>query len=181
MDAKPKTLIIEHAQRAGYKLLNQKPVETTTNAYRFEVKLGPNATEKFPVAEEHVYDSTLAVSSLTPDNLLVYLQNKAISDAGRRQLQQVVDLKRQITANDDELRNLQNEANEIVHDQDRIRQNITSLNNVSGQQDQVQTYARQLANQEKQLAGLRDRVSELQKKKTALGASLGTAIERLDF
>ena len=77
VDQKPKTLIIEHAQRPGYKLLNPKPDETTANAYRFEVKLGPDSTEKFPVAEERVYDTTTAVSSLTPDVLLAYVQNKA--------------------------------------------------------------------------------------------------------
>ena len=96
VDQKPKTLIIEHAQRPEYKLLDQKPAETTTNAYRFEVKLGADGTEKFPVTEERVYDTTTAVSSLTPDVLLTYVQNKALSDAGRRQLQQIATAKRQI-------------------------------------------------------------------------------------
>src|SRR5579863_9563308 len=41
VDAKPKTLIVEHPVRQGYKLLNQKPLETTSNAYRLEVKLAP--------------------------------------------------------------------------------------------------------------------------------------------
>src|ERR1039457_1247045 len=35
VDQKPKTLIIEHPERPGYKLLNQKPSETTADAYRF--------------------------------------------------------------------------------------------------------------------------------------------------
>ncbi|MGA2215780.1 MAG: DUF4139 domain-containing protein, partial [Bryobacteraceae bacterium] len=66
VDRKPKTLIIEQAQRPDYKLLGLKPSETTTNAYRFEVKLGADGVEKFPVAEERVYDTSIAVSSLTP-------------------------------------------------------------------------------------------------------------------
>jgi hypothetical protein len=101
VDQKTKTLIIEHAERPEYKLLNQKPAETTAKAYRFEVKLGSDSAEKFPVIEERVYDTTTAVSSLTPDVLLTYVQNKAISDTGRRQLQQIVDLKRQIADHDD--------------------------------------------------------------------------------
>ena len=91
VDQKAKTLIIEHPERPGYKLIAQKPAETTANAYRFEVKLGADATEKFPVAEERVYDTTTSVSSLTPDVLLTYIQNKAMSEAARRQLQQIVD------------------------------------------------------------------------------------------
>src|SRR5260370_35364382 len=98
VDQKPKTLIIEHLQRPEYKLLNMKPVETTANAYRFEGKLGPDSTEKFPVTEERVDDTTNAVSNLQPDVLLSYVQTKALSDAGRRQRQQIIDVKRRIEA-----------------------------------------------------------------------------------
>jgi hypothetical protein len=181
VDQKTKTLIIEHAERPEYKLLNQKPAETTAKAYRFEVKLGSDSAEKFPVIEERVYDTTTAVSSLTPDVLLTYVQNKAISDTGRRQLQQIVDLKRQIADHDDQIRQLDGDINSLIQDQNRIRQNITSLNQVSGQQDQVQKYARQLATQESQLATMRDHQSDFKKQRTTAESSLSALIEKLDF
>jgi chromosome segregation ATPase len=181
VDQKPKTLIIEQTQRPGYKLLGQKSTETTTTANRFEVKLGADATEKFPVAEERVYDTTTAVSSLTPDVLLTYVQNKLLSDAGRRQLQQIASAKRQIADFDNQIGQLESNVNTIVSDQNRVRQNIQSLNQVSGQQDQVQKYARQLATQESDLARLRDQLSDLKKQKAAQEASLSALIEALDF
>jgi len=181
VDQKAKTLIIEHGQRPEYKVLNQKPIETTVNAYRFEVKLGPDSTEKYPVSEERVYDNTTAVSSLSPDALLTYVQNKAISDAGRRQLQQILDLKRQVTDTDNQIRQLDSNINNLINDQDRIRQNIGSLNQVSGQQDQVQKYARQLAAQETQLATMRDRASDLKKQRATQESNLNGLIEKLDF
>jgi DNA repair exonuclease SbcCD ATPase subunit len=181
VDQKPKTLIIEHLERPDYKLLNQKPIETTANAYRFEVKLAAGSTEKFPVAEERLFDSTSAVSSLTPDVLLSYIQNKTISEAARRQLQQIVDMKRQIADLDNRLRQSDTEIKDLVNDQTRIRQNIQSLNQVSGQQDQVQRYARQLATQETQLATMRDQQSELKKQKSAAESNLNNLIEKLDF
>jgi hypothetical protein len=181
VDQKAKTLIIEHGQRPEYKLLDQKPAETTTNAYRFEVKLGPDSTTRFPVSEERVYDTTTAVSSLTPDVLLTYVQNKAISDAGRRALQQIIDQKRQIADMDNQVRQLDSDINSLVSDQNRIRQNIQSLNQVSGQQDQVQRYARQLAAQETQLASMRDKQSDLKKQRVAAEATLNSMIEKLDF
>jgi hypothetical protein len=181
VDQKPKTLIIEQAQRPDYKLLGQKPSETTTNAYRFEVKLSADGTEKFPVAEERVYVTTTAVSSLTPDDLLAYVQNKALSEAVRRQLQQIASAKRQIADFDNQIRQLDGNANTIVSDQNRVRQNIESLNRVSGQQDQVQKYARQLATQESELAGLRDQLSDLKKQKATQESSLKALIETLDF
>ena len=181
VDQRPKTLVIEHQQRPGYKLLNMKPAETTPTAYRFEVKLAPGATEKFPVTEERVYDQTTMVSSMTPAVLLTYVQNKVLSDAARRALQQIVDQKRQIADTDRELSTTQAEINETTNDQQRVRQNIQSLNNVSGQQDQVQNYARQLAAQETQLAKLRDHSSQLKKQKAALESNLNSMIEKLEF
>jgi chromosome segregation ATPase len=174
-------LIIEQVQRPEYKLLGQEPSETTTNAYRFEVKLSADGTEKFPVAEERVYDTTTAVSSLTPDVLLAYVQNKALSEAGRRQLQQIASVKGQIADFDNQIRQLDANVTTIVSDQDRVRENIRSLNQVSGQQDQVQKYARQLATQEGELAGLRDQLSDLKKKKAAQESELNKLIEALDF
>ncbi len=181
VDQKAKTLIIEHPERHGYKLISLKPAETTANAYRFEVKLGADATEKFPVAEERVYETTTSVSSLTPDVLLTYVQNKSLPEAARSQLQQILDAKRQIADLDNQMRQLDNDNSNIVKDQTRIRQNMQSLNQVSGQQDQVQKYARELATQEATLAASRDRWSALSKQKTAEESRLNTLIEKLDF
>ena len=44
VDQKAKTLIIEHPARPEYTLLDRKPWEKTSNAYRFEVKLAAGAT-----------------------------------------------------------------------------------------------------------------------------------------
>ncbi|MGD0298778.1 MAG: DUF4139 domain-containing protein [Bryobacteraceae bacterium] len=181
VDQKSKTLIIERPQRAGYKLLNQKPTETTADAYRFEVKLGPDATQKFAVNEELLFDNSFEVSSLTPDLLLTYVRNKAISETGRRELQQILDLKRQIADADNQIHQIDTEINNLVTDQERIRRNIQSLNNVSGQQEQVQKYARQLSTQESQLATLRDHANDLKKQKSTLQTNLDTQIEKLDF
>jgi hypothetical protein len=181
VDAKAKTVIIEHPQRPGYKLLNQGPVEKTSNSYRFEVKLGPSAAEAFAVREERVYDETVAISSMTPDVITTWIQNKALSDAGRRQLEQIAQKKREIADNDAALKRADTDANDLVQDQTRIRSNIQSLNNVSGQQDQVQQYARQLAGVETKLAALRDTQSQLRRKKTTLDADLSTLMEKTDF
>jgi hypothetical protein len=181
VDQKAKTLIIEHPERAGYKLLTLKPAETTANAYRFEVKLGPDATEKFPVAEERVYDTTTSVSNMTPDVLLTYVQNKALSEAARNQLQQILDAKRQIADLENQIRQLDSDISGIVSDQTRIRQNMQSLNQVSGQQDQVQKYARQLSTQEATLATSRDKLSDLKMRKAGDESRLNALIEKLDF
>jgi hypothetical protein len=181
VDQKAKTLIIEHPARPEYKLLDRQPMEKTANAYRFEVKLAPGATEKFPVTEERTYDQSVSLTDLTPDVLFTYAGNKKLSDAARRQLEQIASRKQQIAAASREMERLDHQIGQIVSDQERLRQNIGSLNQVSGQQQQVQTYARQLANQEAQLAGLRDHRAELEKKRAELESEVSTLIEAMSF
>jgi hypothetical protein len=181
VDQKAKTLVIEHPARPGYRLLDRKPAETTASAYRFEVKLAPGATEKFPVTEERVYDNTFVISSMTPDVMMIYVRNKSLSDAARKQLEQIANLKNQIAAIDGDSKRTESDINNLVRDQDRLRQNINSLNQVSGQQQLVQSYAKQLADQEIKLAGLRDHAAELQRRRAALEAELNSAIEKVEF
>ena len=181
VDARRKTVIIEHKQRPGYKLLDMRPTETTADAYRFEVNVGGNATEAFAVREERVYDQTMSVTSLTPDAIATFTQNKALSDAARRQLEQIVQKKREIATNDGQLRQTQSDLNNLTQDEERQRRNIESLRNVAGQQNLVQQYAGQLAAAEVKLAGLRDQESDLQKKKTALEGELNGLMEKAEF
>jgi len=182
VDPRRKTVIIEHKQRPGYKLLGDvKPSETTADAYRFEVNVGGNATEAFAVREERVYDQTTSISSITPEAIATFLENKALSDAGRRQLEQIAAKKREIAANDAQLRQAQADLNSLTQDEERQRRNIESLRNVAGQQNLVQQYAGQLAAAEVKLAGLRDQQSELQRKKTTLEGELNGLIEKAEF
>jgi hypothetical protein len=181
VDQKPKTLIIEHPVRPGYHLLDRKPTETTASAFRFEVKLAPGATEKFPVTEERVYDNTISISNATPDVLMIYVRNQTLSATGRKQLEQIASLKNQIATTDAESRRTDSDIANLIKDQDRLRQNINSLNQVSGQQQQVQSYAKQLADQESKLAALRDHAAELQRKRVALESELNAAIEKMEF
>jgi len=181
VDQKAKTLIIEHAARPQYNLLDRKPLEKTSSAYRFEVKLAAGATEKFPVVEEHVYERAFAVTDLTPDVLFSYVRNKTLNEAARKQLEQIANMKQQIAADGREIQSLESQIGEVVSDQNRLRQNIESLNRVDGQQLQVQTYAQRLANQETELASLRDSRAELTKKRAVLEAEESNAIRTISF
>ena len=181
IDRKPKTLILEHSIRPQFKLLNQKPVETTAGAYRFEVKLPAGGTETFPLKEEHVYEQSTMVSSLNPDVLLTYVQNKALSATAREALQKILDQKNQIADVNRQIERADGELSDAGHDEERVRQNIMSLNRVAGQQDAVQKYAAQLSTLEAKIAATRDGRGELQQKRAALQSGLNSMIEGLDF
>jgi len=181
VDKKAKTLIIQHPVRYGYKVLNQKPVETTSNAYRFEVKLAAGVTEKFPVVEERELENSLLITNFNTQSLIDFAQNKVLSAAARNQLEQIARTKQGIADADASLRRTGAEIDNLFKDQERVRQNISNLNQVSGQQEQVQKYARTLAAQESQLATLRDRQNELTQKKASLESELNSMIEKVEF
>lgn len=181
VDAKAKTLVIEHPLRSQYTVLSPKPAESTGTVHRFEAKLPANGTEKFPVVEEHVYENSIMLLSVTPDQIAFYLQNKNLSAEGRKQLEAVAQTKREIAAVDQQIRQIETETNELVKDQDRIRQNLSSLNKVSGQQEQVNKYARELEQQEVRLAGLRDRMSQARAQKAKLESALRGALDKMQF
>jgi hypothetical protein len=182
VDARAKTLIIEHPVTQRYQLIDTaKPYETARDVYRFEVKVPASGDVTFPVTEENVFDQQTQVSSLNPDMLLVYIHNQSISEAARRQLQQIADLKTQIVAADSERKRVDSDIESTSRDEQRNRDNIASLSQVSGQQQLVQEYARKLADQEVSIAKSRDRQKELDQQKTQLQAQLNNLIDKLEF
>lgn len=181
VDARAKTLLIEHPNRRDYKLLSPKPSETTANAWRFEVKLDAGAAAKLPVQEERLQETSTAVVNVTPDTLLAYVQNKALRDAARKQLEQIAAEMRRAAETDASIRRTETQISELVQDQARLRENIQSLNRVAGQQEQVQKYARDLAAQESQLAGLRDQLAQRRKTKAEIEKSLNALIQSASF
>jgi hypothetical protein len=181
IDAKSKTLILEHPQRDGYKLLNQKPSELTAHAYRFEVKLAPTAVATFPIKEERLLTQTYQLSNMTIDALDEWVQNKSLTDPQRRDLEQIAQKKREIGDNATQVARAENEERDLTQDETRQRTNIQTLNNVSGQQELVQKYARQLSDLESRLSTLRETQNNLRRTAATLQSDLNQLMDRVDF
>ena len=181
VDARAKTLIIEHPIRQNYKLLNQKPTETTASMNRFTVALKPASEDSFTIKEDFVHDQVISLSSSTPDHIATLMVNRTMSAAGRKALEAVVSQKRQIAEADRVIRTAEQRVADLSKDQERLRQNISSLNSIAGQQDTVQRYARDLAAREQQIVTLRDQASEQRQKKSSLEAELNAMLEKLEF
>ncbi len=181
VDAKPKTLIIEHPLDEEFQVMNQKPSETTETARRFEMKLAPSATVTFPVIEEKVETETEALANMSPDVLVQFATNKHLSDAGRRDIGQIVELKRQMAANGSDANATKARIENTAQDEERVRKNLVSFNNVSGQQELVQKYAAELARLEREVGTLRDHQTDLAAKNAELQAALDERMEKMTF
>lgn len=180
-DAIEKTLLVEHAATPRWKLLRPQPIETTTDAYRFSMQLPAQSGGKLAVVEELEVESSVELTSLTPDVLLTYVRNRALSAAARAQLETVAAKKREIAGVDAEQRNLETELRDLGSEQERLRQNINTLRSVAGQQEQVNRYAAELAKGDVRIAQLRHRQAELRKRRRSLETELNDLIEKLEF
>lgn len=179
VDQKPKTVIIERPARQGYTLVGEQPSEKTAKAYRYEVETPAGETVKFPVTEERVVTQSVGVTNLTYDQLVTYVRNKDLSEAGRQKLEQIAEVKRRIADTDRALQLLEKAIQERGQDQDRLRRNISSLRSVSGQQQEVQNYALKLSQQEAEIAGMRDQQAELRREREQSQTELNRLIETL--
>lgn len=181
VDAKAKTVIIEHPKRPQFELVSLKPSSTTAGAWRFEVAVKPETVEKFPVVEERLEDQAVAVTTLTPDVLLSYAQNKTLTPAARQQLETMAAQKSRIASLEKSFHNTEAEIRGLSEDESRLRANISTLNSVMGQREAVQKYAADLTVVSGKLVGLRDQLSALRRQKTAAEAELAAMLEKFEF
>lgn len=181
VDARAKTLLIEHPVQSGTKILSPTPAETTSSLYRFSVNVPAKGDATLPVKEESMSDATFSIGMMDEGTALFYMQNKALSAQGKQQLQQMIDKKRQIASVDADLSRLDTEVREANEEQQRLRQNVDSLNRVAGQDEQVRKYAAQLTAQDTRLAQLRDQQAALRKQKAALTSELNAFVEKMEF
>jgi len=180
VDSKAKTLIVQQ-EGTDYKVLSPKPLERTSTAYRFEVRLPANGSQELKVERERLLTEETAVTGATPDSLIEIVQNKQLTDAGRRQLQGIIDLKSKLVESQASINALSSHNSELTDEQNRLRQNIDSLNRVKGQEEQVRQYSSRLGANEAEMAKLRDqRDAETQHKKS-LDTDLRNAIAKLQF
>ena len=68
-----RSVVLEHPVRAGWTLVGAKPDETSANFYRFKVAAGAKATVTFVVEEESPHEMRFALSSVTPDQVAVWV------------------------------------------------------------------------------------------------------------
>jgi hypothetical protein len=181
VDPEAKTVIIEHPVRQGYKLVDMTATETTADKYRFEVAVAANATVKHAIVEEFVYDQTIGITNLSYDQIMVWVRNKDLSEAGRAQLERIANLKRQIGDNQQEQQRVDVRVNEFSQDENRLRNNINTLRNVAGQQDKVGEYSEQLAGLGGRVVALRDQQAQLRQQADTMQRELNDLVETLEF
>ncbi|HUJ41680.1 MAG TPA: carboxypeptidase regulatory-like domain-containing protein [Candidatus Acidoferrales bacterium] len=181
-DTHPRTVVIEHPRRPGYKLVGGlEPAETTATTYRFRVPVEPKKTATLTVPEEKPVETRYAVTNLTDDQVAVIARQRVISPEVEEALRKILAQKAAIAALEHELNIRRDETKRIFDDQQRLRENMKALKGSAEEKALVERYTRELNDEEDRLAAIRKESADLQAKLTAAQAELNRMVEALQF
>jgi hypothetical protein len=158
-DRKKKDLLIEYPFRDDWTLVEpSEPSERTRQWYRFAVAVDPDKQARLVVREERQYDETVALTNFRSDQIAFYIRSKAVSDAVKKALQHLVELRDKLAQTQAERTRLEETVAEISKEQTRIRENMGKLAQNS---DLYTRYVKKLDQQETELDDLRKKIEAL--------------------
>jgi hypothetical protein len=179
-DSKPRTLVVEHPNRAGWTLTSAvKPDETAPGVLRFRLQAPPKATASLTVEETRTLDSSYQVANLTDDQLTMVVRQRALTPEAEQALRAVVAKKGEIAAVSREITDRQRETERIFQDQERLRENLKALKGSAEEKNLVTRYTRQLDEQETRLDAIRRESAERESKRAKLQAELEAMVGAL--
>ena len=179
-NAQSRTVIIEHPYRSGWRLLEpEKPVEKTDHFNRFEVTVPAKKTVAFKVVETRAIWDSIAVTNLTPDDILVYSQKKYLDSKSLSQLQKIMGIQSELAALEKTIRELEKERKGIFSDQQRIRKNLQGLGQTTEEKGLRSRYIMQLNGQEDRLSTITSEENDIRKQKAEKQRQLDGLLENL--
>jgi hypothetical protein len=151
-----RVVLIEHPFRPDFKLTSaDKPAETASDVYRFEVKVPAGKEAKQVVSEERDVRTQIHLTNLDDPSMKVFLSSTVPSAAVKAALQKAGELKWQLARTQQEIGSVQRELSAIKQDQPRLRQNLEKipgtdplakriLEKLNAQETEIEKYEAQL-------------------------------------
>lgn len=181
-DSKARTVVIEHPNRAGWKLTSAvKPDETAPNVYRFRVQAAPRAAASLTIEELRAMDTTYQVTSFTDDQLAMFVKQRTLTPEVEQALRGIVAKKGDVAAINSEMAERVRETEQIFKDQERLRENLKAMKGSSEERSLVSRYTRQLDEQETRLDVIKREIAEREAKRTRLQAELDALVQGLSY
>lgn len=180
-----RTLIIEHAsqENQGWKLVKgaKEPEERAPGVYRFRLEVPSKATASLPVDEIRTLATTYELSTLSDDQIAVFVKEGTITPEMTQNLSKITAQKAVVTKLEDEMENRQKDINRIVEDQGRLRENMKALRGSAEEKSLLQRYTKQLDEQETQLDTLRKKIQDMEAQRDKENEQLEKLIEDLQM
>lgn len=174
-----KVLYIEHPVRTNWTLsetASAKPDYTTARYYRFRVELEPFGKQDVTVAENQGLMDTYSLSTLSSDQLNLFVSRRYIEDSTRLKMAKLIDLRMQINQIDNKLEAFDDEIEKIEADQKRLRENIETLSKTPEARTLITRYITKANEQETRLEAIEKERAALEAQKDQLEQALATEI-----
>jgi len=182
-DSLPRTIVIEHPARSGWKLVDGSPApdETSMSLHRFRVTVESKQSAKLAVDEVHPLSTRYELANITSDQIAFLLKQRTPNPELEKALMGVAAKKNDIAVLDARLGALESEQKNIFDDQQRLRENMKALKGSAEERSLLQRYTRQLNEEEDKLESLRRSASDLQENRRKLVAEMNQMIEGLSL
>ena len=157
-----RTLWIEHPYRADFQLVSkEKPVERTSENYRFELKLPAKAKESVSqtIIEERDVGTQISISNSDDGTIRFFINNAISSDGVKESLKKALELKSKLTGYQQELNSVNEQLRVITEDQTRLRANLREMPTTAAA---YKRYLEKFDKQETEIEGLRETQKKLQ-------------------
>ncbi|GAC1661471.1 MAG: DUF4139 domain-containing protein [Candidatus Acidiferrum sp.] len=179
-DTLPRTVVIEHPVREGWKLLgDMMPTEISASYYRFRMNVDPQKTTALTIKEYRPISRRYVLSQVTGKDIELFVSQRGINGEVEKALQRIVAQKNNIAALDAEAASRKIQNINISEDQQRLRENMKALKGSPEEKALVERYARELSEQEDRVQFLRRETLELQQRRDAAQKSLNEMVESL--
>jgi hypothetical protein len=178
-----KVVYIEHPIRKGWAVADEsaKPEIVTERYYRFRVVLKPFDKSEVIVAERQGLMDAYGLSTLTRDQLDLFVVRRYIDQATRTNLAKLIDLRGQVAAATVKLDALDQETERITADQKRIRENIESLAKTAEAKTLIERYIAKANEQESRLEQIEKERTSLQLDKERVEQALALQIRNFEI
>lgn len=180
---KIKTLYIEYPIREGWELSSETPKpDITTNRYhRFRIELKPFEKADLIVAEQQPLMDSYQLTSLTYQQLDLFLRRRYIDENTRLRLQKLIDLRTRINQFEQKLDALEKEEEKISDDQKRLRENIETLSKTPEAKTLITRYVEKVNSQETRLETIVKERQNLEEEQDKLAEELANEIRNFEL
>jgi len=175
---KDRVVLVEHPLDTSWTLAAPKETERTRDWYRFAVPVAAGKSAALSVVETQTIDQSVALASLSGDQVAFYLKSPVVSAAVKSALQKLVTLQQALSDTVTQRTTKESRVNVISEDQTRIRSNMDRLSQSS---DLYKRYVKTLNDEEDELARLRDDIAKLRDQEIGQRKTIDTFIQSLDI
>jgi hypothetical protein len=121
-------VLLEHPVRNDFKLTDtEKPVETASDVYRFQVKVPAGKTVTNSVTEERIVGQTISITNIDNNQMRFFANQTVASPKFKEALTSAAGMKFELQKTQREIQEQQRQLNVITQDQARLRANLKEM------------------------------------------------------